>query len=159
MCVGNESLYIFSFASTFALFTWKTSWEIVWQIQTSFQAGAIAVQGTHSKWMCLSHFCRRNFPWQPVFFLSLRRIQFPRHFVWLTNQCREYFYAAMAINKTQPASIPTPLVELSLPNPRLACLCLCWSPWAQLLAPINQNRRRVQSESVKGERSQEMSLT
>lgn len=113
-----------------------------------------------SKWMCLSHFCRRNFPWQPVFFfLSLRRIRFPRHFVWLTNQCREYFYAAMAINKTQPASIPTPLVELSLPNPRLACLCLCWSPWAQLLAPINQNRRRVQSESVKGERSQEMSLT
>lgn len=62
------------------------------------------------------------------FFLSLRRIRFPRHFVWLTNQCREYFYAAMAINKTQPASIPTPLVELSLPNPQLACLWLCWSP-------------------------------
>lgn len=68
MCVGNESLYIFSFASTFALFIWKTFREIVYQIQTSFQAGAIAVQGVQWKWMCLSHFCRRNFPWQPVFF-------------------------------------------------------------------------------------------
>lgn len=160
MCVGNESLYIFSFSSTFALFIWKTSWEIVWQMQTSFQAGDRCAGRNRSE--CVYHTSvAETFLDNLFFFLSLRRIRFPRHFVWLTNQCREYFYAAMAINKTQPASIPTPLVELSLPNPRLACLCLClcWSPRAQLLAPINQNRRRVQSESVKGERSQEMSLT